>query len=153
MQLLQKTIAKHNCTHTHVQNTSARHDCKIRLQNTVSTHDCKTQLQNAVVNHNCKTRLHHKIATRNRKSRLQKGFKSKTCPKPSRVQHFIDFYWRKRARRRGIEKATAPKSDSKLTFLRATLLRIVFKNVLPTGGGEHIFEKMGTDSEVKHKCK
>jgi len=66
---------------------------------------------------------------------------------------FTDFYWRKRARRRGIEKAIAPKSDSKLTFLRALCLESFFKNVLPAEGGKHIFEKIRTNSEVKHKCK
>ena len=78
------------------------------------------------------------IAKMKRKSWVQNGPKRQKCPGPTREQH---FYWPKRARRRGIERANAPKSGSKLPFLKALCWESFFKNVLPTEGGEHIFEK------------
>ena len=48
---------------------------------------------------------------------------------------------RKRAQRRGIERANSSKMDSKLLFLEALCLESFFKNVLPTEGGEQILQK------------
>ena len=84
-----------------------------------------------------------------RKSRVQNGFKRQKCPGPTREQH---FYCRKRARRRGIEGANAPKSDSKLTFLKAFCLESFFKNMLPTEGGKHIFGTNMKNSDAKQEC-
>ena len=90
------------------------------------------------------------IAKMKRKSWVQNGSKRQKCPGPTREQH---FHWRKRARRRGMEGANAPQSDSKLTFLKALCRESFFKNVLPTEGGEHIFEKRWEKIEAKQKCK
>ena len=75
----------------------------------------------------------------------------KSAPDPHGSNTFSDFQWRKRARRRGIERANAAKSGSKLTFLKAFCLASVFKNVLATEGGEHIFVKISKQnaSELK----
>ena len=38
-------------------------------------------------------------------------------------------------------------------IFEGTLLRIVSKNVLPTDGGEHIFEKNMKNNDAKQECK
>ena len=83
------------------------------------------------------------------KEACKNGPKSKKCPRRLQEQH---FYWRKRARRRGIARANAPKSGSKLSFLKALCLESFFKNVLPTEGGEHIFEKNMKNNDAKQEC-
>ena len=111
---------------------------------TIDENMCQEASKNKKVN---------KIAERakmTRKSWVQNGSKRQKCPGPTREQH---FYWRKRDRRRGIERASAPKSDSKLPFLKALCWESFFKNVLATEGGEHIFEKRWEKIEAKQKCK
>ena len=126
------------------------HDvCKIRLSEMCSLpwrgahfHNIdKILMKNHAKNHQ-KTKKFNKIrdiAKMKRKSWGQDGSKRQKCPGPTREQH---FYWRKRARRRGIERANAPKSDLKLAFLKALCLESFFKNVVPTECGERIFEKI-----------
>ena len=53
----------------------------------------------------------------------------------------------------GIPRANAPKSGSKLSFLKALCLESFFRNVLPTEGGEHIFEKNMKNNDAKQECK
>ena len=83
----------------------------------------------------------------NAKSWMQKGPKSKKSPRPSREQH---FYWRKRAQRRGIARANAPKSGSKLLFLKALCLESFFKNVLLTAARSSFLKKCDAKSELEH---
>ena len=111
---------------------------------TIDENMCQEASKNKKVN---------KIAERakmTRKSWVQNGSKRQKCPGPTREQH---FYWRMRARRRGIEGANAANSDSKLLFLKALCLESFFRNVLPTEGGEHTLEQNWKSTEVKQKCK
>ena len=70
---------------------------------------------------------------------MQNGFLWKMSPGLGREQHWNG---RMRAHRRGTEGVNAPKSEPKLTFLKALCIEQFFKNVLRTKAASTFLQKL-----------